>query len=72
MGGGPLDQTVGQAEARSPEGLGAGHAASVGFVVHVEKVEDTVEHENAELGFKRVTELRALGAGARQGDGEIA
>ena len=49
----------------SPAGFGALHLAAVGYVIHAQQVEQTVQHQDADFVFEGVAEGRGLCAGAR-------
>lgn len=56
----------------APAGLGAAHAAAVGFVVVAEEVEEAVEEEDAEFGRGVVAVGGGLGGGAVPGNSYVA
>jgi len=59
-------------EAAAPAGFGAPHLPAVGFVIHAQQVEETVQHQDADFVFERVAEGGGLRAGAGGGDRDFA
>ena len=68
----PLDQSVGQTQARAPALFGARHAPAVGFMVHAQQMQHAMEHQDLDFLFGSVAEFARLRAGAGERNGEIA
>src|SRR6185437_2636078 len=56
----------------APAFLRAGHGAGIRLMVHAEEVQYTVQHQDANFVFDRVSEFPGLRAGAAEGDCQIA
>jgi hypothetical protein len=65
---GAFDERHGKTETPAPAFFRARHAPGVAFVVEAGKVEDAVQHQDADFIFGGVAEGAGLGAGALKGN----
>src|SRR5674476_275771 len=56
----------------APAFFGASHGPGIGFVIVAHQVKHAVQHEDLDFLLDRVAEFTRLGAGAPQGDGDVA
>ena len=68
----PGDQAGGKIELPAPSGFGSGHPAAIGFMIQAGQMQNTVQHQDADLVQARMAELARLDGGAVGGDGELA
>src|SRR5687767_6134434 len=67
-----LNQTGGEAKILAPLFLRPGHPSAIGVMVHSEKMQHAVQHENRNLVFACMAVLLCLFGRALGGDGDIA